>query len=109
MKNKKTLAVGDLVKPVWASATSANKEDIKYYIPPMGIITKITYNEVHKQYIAEIDWQETNVPELKAATSNFELNRFNKYYNQISTNNLTLYEPYIKSFTARNKRKLYKK
>ena len=109
MKLQQPIKIGDLVKPTWASAASANKEDIKYYIPPMGIITKITYNKVHNYYIAEIDWQETNVPELKAVTNSFELNRFNKYYNQISTNNLTLYEPYIKSFTARNKRKLYKK
>lgn len=108
--HKVELKVGDLVRTTWSSATKATREEgIKFYIPPMGIITNLSYNENHSQYLADIVWQDATIPEVQACTDSAELKRFNKYYTIISVENLSLYETYAKSFTARNKRKLYKK
>ncbi len=106
---QQTIKVGDLIKPKWASASSLKKENKEWSIPPMGIITEIYYAEKVKEHMAIIDWQKANVPEIKAETSDYEFQRYCKFYTHISVENLTLYEPYIKSFTVRNKRKLYSK
>jgi hypothetical protein len=107
LNTKAEIKIGDLVKPGWASA--AQKKDKSWNIPPLGIVMNIAWREKAQSYVANIDWQKSSVPEVNAATDDHDLARYNKYYNEISVNILIPYEPYIKSFTARNKKKLYKK
>lgn len=107
MKLHQPIKIGDLVKPNWASAFQ--KKDDSWNIPPLGIVTDIVYADKLKRNIAVIDWQKASVPEINAQTDDYELNRYNRYYTQIDVEILRPYERYIKSFTARNKRKLYKK
>ncbi len=109
LKTKSEIKVGDLVKPKWAFAMSLKKKEKNWYIPPMGIVTEINYADGPKENIACIEWQKATVPELNAETDDWELERFSRYYTKISVNNLIHYEKYIKSFTIRNKRTLYKK
>jgi len=107
LNTKAEIKIGDLVKPDWASA--CQRKDKTWIIPPLGIVTSIFFAEKIKKNVAVIDWQKASVPEVNAETDDHELSRFNKYYTQINVEILKPYQPYIKSFTTRNKRKLYKK
>lgn len=119
---KNEIKIGDLVKDKWATAKKveawkrkAYNETADVYIPPIGIVTKITIEDSlkHKKVdsidtkdnvkitVAHIDWFITQIPELNAVTSKYELDTYIKYRSKSETRYLTHYETYYSSFKKR--------
>ena len=120
--SKYEIKVGDLVKDKWATAKKielwkrkAYGETADIYIPPIGIVTKITIEDSlkHKALssidtkdsikltVAHIDWFITQIPDYNAITSKYELDTYIKYRSKTETKHLTLYETYYTSFKKR--------